>query len=142
MFDIFQEGVTNTLRVMASGQTSAIYSIATQIQMDIATEEESMDKQKAVQKANQLKSELEGLFEGEFRTLCNCGFAGSFDIRRYGEQIVYISGSIFSDNYYVTVWDKTGKHTLYDSGFKQLTKAEMINKLGTVMKQKKQLSLF
>lgn len=128
---------------MASGQTCATYSIATQIRMDTATGEESMDsKQKAVQKANQLKSELEGLFEGEFRTLPNCGFAGSFDIRRYGEQIVYISGSIFSDNYYLTVWDKTGKHTLYDSGFKQLTKAEMIYQLGTVIKQKNQLSLF
>lgn len=99
-------------------------------------------KQKAVQKANQLKTELESMFEGEFRTLCNCGFAGSFDIRRYGEQIVYISGSIFSDNYYLTVWDKTGKHTLYDSGFKQLTRAEMIYRLGTVIKQKNQLSLF
>ena len=99
-------------------------------------------KQKAVQKANQLKSELESMFEGEFRALCNCGFAGSFDIRRYGEQIVYISGSIYSDNYYATVWDKTGKHTLYDSGFKQLTKAEMIYKLGTLIKQKNQLSLF
>lgn len=110
--------------------------------MATATGEESMDKQKAVQKANELKQELEGLFEGEFRTLCNCGFAGSFDIRRYGEQIVHISGSIFSDNYYVTVWDRTGKHTLYDSGFKQLTKAEMIYRLGTVIKQKNQLSLF
>lgn len=131
-----------TVRVMASGQTSATSSIATQIRMATVTGEESMDKQKAVQKANELKQELEGLFEGEFRTLCNCGFAGSFDIRRYGEQIVYISGSIFSDNYYVTVWDKTGKHTLYDSGFKQLTKAEMIYRLGTVIKQKNQLSLF
>ena len=130
------------MRVTASGQTSATYSIATQIRMATATGEESMDKQKAVQKANELKQELEGLFEGEFRTLCNCGYAGSFDIRRYGEQIVYISGSIFSDNYYVTVWDRTGKHTLYDSGFKQLTKAEMIYKLGTVIKQKNQLSLF
>ena len=127
---------------MASGQTSATSSIATQIRMDTVTGEESMDKQKAVQKANELKQELEGLFEGEFRTLCNCGYAGSFDIRRYGEQIVYISGSIFSDNYYVTVWDKTGKHTLYDSGFKQLTKAEMIYRLGTVIKQKNQLTLF
>ena len=127
---------------MASGQTCAIYSIATQIRMATATGEGYMDKQKAVQKANQLKTKLEGLFEGEFRTLCNCGYAGSFDIRRYGEQIVYISGSIFSDKYYVTVWDKTGKHTLYDSGFKQLTKAEMIYKLGTVIKQKNQLTLF
>jgi hypothetical protein len=127
---------------MASGQTSATSSIATQIRMATATGEESMDKQKAVQKANELKQELEGLFEGEFRTLCNCGYAGSFDIRRYGTPTVYIGGSIFSDNYYVTVWDKTGKHTLYDSGFKQLTKAEMINKLGTVIKQKNQLSLF
>ena len=109
--------------------------------MATATGEESMDKQKAVQKANELKQELEGLFEGEFRTLY-CGFAGSFDIRRYGEQIVYISGSIYSDNYYVTVWDKTGKHTLYDSGFEQITKAEMIYKLGTVIKQKNQLTLF
>ena len=127
---------------MASGQTSATSSIATQIRMATVTGEGYMDKQKAVQKANELKQELEGLFEGEFRTLCNCGYAGSFDIRRYGEQIVYISGSIFSDNYYVTVWDKTGKHTLYDSGFKQLTKAEMIYKLGAVIKQKNQLSLF
>ena len=110
--------------------------------MATATEVMSMDKQKAVQKANQLKTELESMFEGEFRTLCNCGFAGSFDIRRYDEQIVYISGSIFSDNYYVTVWDKTGKHTLYDSGFEQITKAEMIYRLGTVIKQKNQLTLF
>ena len=127
---------------MASGQICATYGITTPVRKDIATGEESMDKQKAVQKANELKQELEGLFEGEFRTLCNCGYAGSFDIRRYGEQIVYISGSIFSDNYYVTVWDKTGKHTLYDSGFKQNTKAEMIYKLGTVIKQKNQLTLF
>lgn len=128
--------------ITASGQTSATSSIAKQIRMATATEVMSMDKQKAVQKANQLKTELESMFEGEFRTLCNCGYAGSFDIRRYGEQIVYISGSIFSDNYYVTVWDKTGKHTLYDSGFEQITKAEMIYRLGTVIKQKNQLSLF
>lgn len=63
------------MRVMASGQTSATSSIAKQIRMATATGEESMDKQKAVQKANELKQELEGLFEGEFRTLCNCGFA-------------------------------------------------------------------
>ncbi len=127
---------------MAREPTCATYGITTPVRKDIATGEESMDKQKAVQKANELKQELEGLFEGEFRTLCNCGYAGSFDIRRYGEQIVYISGSIFSDNYYVTVWEGTGKHTLYDSGFKQLTKAEMIYRLGTVIKQKNQLSLF
>ena len=106
-----------------------------------------MDEQKAVQKANQLKSELETLFGGEFRTLCNCGYAGSFDIHRYGTPTVYIGGSIFSDSYFVTVWDKeNGKQYLCNSGYKSITKAEMINALSGVMKRKerpqKQMELF
>lgn len=104
-------------------------------------------KQKAKKKAEDLKDELEALFGGEFRTLCNCGYAGSFDIHRYGTPTVYIGGSIFSDSYYVTVWDKeNGKQHLYNSGYKAITKAEMINALSGVMKRKelpqKQMELF
>jgi len=97
-----------------------------------------MEKQKAVQKANQLKSELESMFEGEFRTLCNCGFAGSFDIHKYGEPTIYISGSIYSDNYYMTVWFKDDRKI----GFRSVTKARMINELSCYMKRDYQLSLF
>lgn len=124
---------------MVSGQTSATSSIATPIRKVIVIGEESMDsKQKAVQKANQLKTELETLFGGEFRTLCNCGYAGSFDIHKYGEPTVYISGSIYSDNYFMTVWFKDDRKF----GFRNVTKARMINELNCYMKRDYQLSLF
>ena len=106
--------------------------------MATATGEGYMDKQKAVLKANELKQELEGLFEGEFRTLCNCGFAGSFDIHKYGEPTIYISGSIYSDNYFMTVWFKDDRKF----GFRNVTKARMINELNCYMKRDYQLSLF
>ena len=106
--------------------------------MATATGEGYMDKQKAVLKANELKQELEGLFEGEFRTLCNCGFAGSFDIYKYGEPTIYISGSIYSDNYFMTVWFKDDRKF----GFRNVTKARMINELNCYMKRDYQLSLF
>lgn len=101
------------------------------------------DKEKAVSKANALRIELESRYNCAFSCLCNTGAHGFFDMTKYGTPTVSISGNIFSDDYYVTIWEKeNGKAYLYSSGYDTIPKTEMLNHLDEFIGHNEQLSLF
>lgn len=105
------------------------------------------DKDRCVEKAHALADEFKALYGVDFSCICNAGAHGFFEMMKYGAPCIHISGSIFSDDYYITAWaTETSKLYLYSSSLETIPKPVMIHVLDKLLKRKvhptKQMELF